>query len=134
MAQVRQKDLVLILAREFASKLAMAMLITDADGNLVYYNESAEKILGRPFAEARELPASEWASRFRVEDVNGEQLPLEEMPAGAALIRRQPAHRTIRITALDNVTRTISVTGLPLFARSDDFVGVVAIFWENGDQ
>ena len=130
MAAIRQKNLVLILAREFASKLATATLVGDADGNVVFFNERAEAVLGRTFAEAGEMPADAWASLFQVEDLEGKPLPLESMPAGVTLARREPAHGVLRIVGLDNVHRTISVTALPLFAHSDDFVGIVAIFWE----
>jgi PAS domain S-box-containing protein len=61
----KQKQLLLILAREFISNLSTAGLIADADGNLVYYNEAAERILGRsqddvagrPFGEVFDLRA-----------------------------------------------------------------------------
>ena len=55
--QRRPKNLVLILAREFASKLATPTFVNDAEGTLVYYNEPAEGVLGRSFAEAGEMPA-----------------------------------------------------------------------------
>ena len=60
----RQKHLVLILAREFASNLATATFISDAAGRLVYYNEPAERILGRTFAEAGEMPLGDEAAGF----------------------------------------------------------------------
>jgi PAS domain-containing protein len=60
-ATPKPKDVVLILAREFASKLAFAVLISDADGNLVYFNEPAERLLGRTYAETGELSATQWA-------------------------------------------------------------------------
>jgi PAS domain-containing protein len=126
----RQKNLVLILAREFASKIATATFVADAEGNLVYYNEAAEKILGRSFAEAGEMPAAEWAQLFEVEELDGGPMPLERMPAGIALLERRPAHHSFRIAGLDGAKREISVTALPLLARTDDLVGVVAIFWE----
>ncbi len=126
----RQKNLVLIVAREFASKLATATFIADADGNLVFYNEPAEDLLGRTFAEAGEMSAAEWAGVFAVEDLDGSPLPLERIPAGIALFERRPVHRDVRITGLDGVKREISVTAFPLLARAHELVGVVAIFWE----
>jgi PAS domain-containing protein len=127
----RHKNLVLILAREFASKLATPMFVTDADGNLVFFNEPAEVILGRSFTEAGEMPASEWATLFKVEDVDGQPIQLERMPAGIAFTEREPAHGTIVIRGLNGARRTISVTAFPLFAHTAEFVGVVAIFWEE---
>ena len=44
--QPRQKSLVLILAREFASNLATPIYIADADERLVYFNEPAERDRG----------------------------------------------------------------------------------------
>ncbi len=130
----QQKNLVLILAREFASKLATATFIADAEGNLVFYNEPAEVILGRTFAEAGDIRAEEWASLFKIEELDGTPVPLEKNPGGVALLERRPAHRELRITGLDGVTRTISATAFPLLARSEELVGMVAIFWEGQNR
>jgi PAS domain-containing protein len=127
----RQKNLILILARELASKLATATFIADADGELVFYNEPAEEILGRPFAEAGELSAETWTSLFHPETLDGQPMALTEMPSGIALLERRPAHDIFRITCLDGRTRVVSVTGVPLFAQADRFVGMLAIFWEQ---
>jgi PAS domain-containing protein len=127
----RQKHLALILARELATQLATATFIADADGGLVFYNESAEEILGRGFAEAGSMSAESWASLFQVEDADGRPLPLEEMPAGVALVERRPTHGQIRIRGLDGRTRSIAVTALPLFSTPTDLVGVMALFWEE---
>jgi PAS domain-containing protein len=131
MEQRRPKHLVLILAREFASNLATPMLVSDADGNLVFFNEPAGHVLGRSFGEVGELPASRWAELFKTEELDGAPVPLERMPAGIALIEARPAHHRFAITGLDAVRRVISVTAFPLLAHTDDLVGVVAIFWEE---
>jgi len=127
----RQKELILILAREFASKLATPMFIADRHGDLVFYNEPAEEVLGRSFAEVGEMPADQWASLFQPEDLQGGPIGLEAMPPGVALLERKPAHGEFRITGLDGRKRLVSVTAFPLFARSDEFLGMVAIFWEQ---
>jgi hypothetical protein len=128
--QRRPKNLVLILAREFASKLATPAFVNDAEGTLVYYNEPAEVVLGRSFAEAGEMPAEQWSSLFSVERPDGTPMPLEEIPGGIAMLERRPAHRQLRMTALDGVRRDLSVTAFPLLAHTDELVGVVNIFWE----
>ena len=130
----RHKHLALIIARELASQLATATFIADADGDLVFYNEAAEKVLGRTYAEAGAMPASEWPSLFRVEDPDGAPLPLEKLPGGIALAEKRPAHARICIVGLDGQRRMISVTAMPLFAHPTDVVGMVAFFWEDGDQ
>jgi PAS domain-containing protein len=130
----RHKHLALIIARELASQLSTATFISDADGDLVFYNEAAEKVLGRTYAEAGAMPASEWPSLFRVEDPDGAPLPLEELPGGIALAEKRPTHGRIVIVGLDGVRRAISVTAMPLFAHPTEVVGMVAFFWEEGDS
>ena len=132
MAAGAPKNLILIIAREFASKLATATVLADADGRVVYFNERAEVAIGRTFAEAGEMPAEEWAAMLCTEDVSGRPIGLDELPAGVALRTRTPAHGTFCITALDGNRRTLNTTAVPLFARADEFVGVMAVFWEHG--
>ena len=128
--QRRPKNLVLILAREFASKLATPTFVNDAEGTLVYYNEPAEDVLGRGFAEAGEMPADQWSSLFAVERLDGSPMPLEEIPGGIALLQQKPAHASLRMTGLDGVPHELSVTAFPLLTHKDELVGVVNIFWE----
>ena len=134
MATRRHKHLALIIARELASQLATATFIADADGELVFYNEAAEEILGRSYAEAGAMPASEWTSLFRIEDEGGTPVPLEKLPGGIALAEKRPAHARVCIVGLDGERRAISVTAMPLFAHPSEVVGMVAFFWEDGDR
>ena len=131
MAGRRQRHLALIIARELASQLATAMFIADAHGDLVFYNEAAEEILGRSFAEAGAMPAEGWGEQFRIRAPDGEPLPLEKMPMGIAMTERRPAHGNLRIVGLDGVSRLLSVTALPLFSKPTELVGTVALFWEE---
>jgi PAS domain-containing protein len=130
----RHKHLALIIARELASQLSTATFIADADGDLVFYNEAAEAILGRTFAEAGAMPASEWPTLFRIENPDGTPVPLEELPGGIALMERRPAHTRICIVGLDGARRMISVTALPLFAHPTEVVGMIAHFWEEDER
>ena len=127
----RQKHLVLIIAREFASNLATPMLIADDRGQLVFYNEAAEQIIGRPFAETGEVPIDEWTASFQPRTRYEEPLPAERRPARIAYNERRAVHERFRVTSLDGVDRQVSVTAFPLFAHADEFVGIVAIFWDD---
>lgn len=126
----RQKHLAIILARELATQLATATFIADASGELVFYNEQAELLLGRTFAEAGTMSSSEWASMFQTEDLEGDPLPLEQMPSGIALTEGRPAHGTHWIVGLDGRRRLLSVTALPLLSTPTEIVGMLALFWE----
>jgi PAS domain-containing protein len=125
------KDLVLILARELASNLATPIYLADRDGTLVYFNEPAERIGGRSFAEAGEMSLDLWAALLRPRRVDGRPLEREEMPGGIALDERRPVHARLRITGLDGVEREIATTAFPLFGPDGEFHGIMVIFWEQ---
>lgn len=124
-----QKSVVLILARELATNLATPMFLVDADGRLVFYNEAAEPIVGRPFAEVGEMDAGEWAALLKPTSTTGEPLSRAQIAPGVALLERRPAHGSIAITGLDGVPRQIEITAYPLYRRADEFSGAVGIFW-----
>ena len=125
----RQRSIVLILARDLASTLATPMLVVDADGHVLYYNEAAGETLGRPFNEAAPLTREELLRGFHPTDEQGQPVSFEEMPLGVALTQRQPSHRALSIIDADGETRHVEVTAFPLYARSDELVGGVAVFW-----
>jgi PAS domain-containing protein len=130
-----EHNLVLILARGLASSIATPMFLVDPDGTLVYFNEPAESILGQTYAEAGELSSDEWSVMFYPEDPDsGEKIPQEALPLMVALSKQRPAHRPMVITGQDGVRRRIALTAFPLFARTDEFVGAVSIFWEEDRQ
>jgi PAS domain-containing protein len=130
-AALQQKHLVLILAREFASNLATPTLIADERGWLVYYNEAAEEILERPFSEAGEVPLEEWLEPFSPRTRDAEPLPFERTPAAIALYERRAVHERFTITSVDGVERNVAVTAFPLFAHTDELVGIVTIWWRE---
>jgi PAS domain-containing protein len=131
-AATRQKHLVLILAREFAENLATPTLITDERGWLVFFNEAAEEVFNRSFAEAGEMPIDEWSTQYAPRSVEtDEAVPLERRPTGIALHERRPAHERLRITSIDGVVREVEVTAFPLFAHADELIGTVTIFWRT---
>jgi PAS domain-containing protein len=131
LAVVRQKHLVLIIAREFASNLATPTLIADEKGTLVFYNEAAEQVVGQPFAESGEMPIEEWTRSFMPRTREGEPLPPERMPARMALDQKRPFHMGYRVTSTDGVERDGAATAFPLFAQAEEFVGIMAIFWRE---
>jgi PAS domain-containing protein len=124
--------LVLILARELGENMATPMFLIDPEGVLVFYNEPAEELLGQTFADTGPLGPDEWGTHWLPEDLQGRPLTPAELPLTIALTEKRPAHSPMRITGSDGHKRSIAVTAVPLFARKDDFVGAVAIFWQDG--
>jgi PAS domain-containing protein len=128
--QVEQRHLVLILARNFASRLATPVWLVDAEGTVIYFNEGAETVLGRRFIEGRGMPASEWSTMFSPFDEAGNPVAYDELPLGIAIREGRPHHANLQIEGADGIHRHISVTAFPLFAHADECLGALAIFWE----
>lgn len=125
-----QKEIEVILARHLASYLATSIFIVDPEGNLLYYNEPAEAILGTRFNETGEMPVSEWSTIFHPVDKDGKPLSPSDLPLVRALERQCPVSGGFWIRGLDNVLRWIEVFAFPLIGQSNRFLGAVAIFWE----
>ena len=130
----QQRNLILILARAFAAQLATAVFLVDAEGAVIYYNEAAERLLGNRFIEGAGMPAEEWSTVYKPRDADGRSVPLESLPLGVTMLKREPAHGIFTILGADGVDRRIEVAALPLFAHTEDFVGAIALFWERPED
>ena len=76
--------------RQLASALAVPVLLADAAGDLLFFNEPAELLLGRRFDEVDAVSLDERRAIFRFRDEQGAVLPEGQPPLEVAL-RRAPA-------------------------------------------
>ena len=125
---MQQPNLVLILARDLADKLASAVFVVDATGRIVFFNERAEQIMGRTYADVGAADLETFLETFNATDLGGSPLKPADLPISVALHERRPLHRALRIARAEDEI-DIAVTALPLFARTQEFVGAAAIFW-----
>jgi PAS domain-containing protein len=128
------KPLPLILARELASNLATAMFLLDAEGMLVFYNDAAEMLIGKSFAELGEIPASDFAAVLELATPEGVPVRRRDSPAGVAFFEQRPAHLTLLATGYDGVRRTVEATAYPLFGAVGEMCGVISVFWEHSSE
>lgn len=118
----------IILNRQLADCMAIPVFITDTAGNLLFYNEPAEEILGKRFEDTGEMAVTEWGTIFKNKDDYGSILPTEELPLVKTLAKQLPFHKTFWIESLQGKAERISVTSYPIIGRSGKFLGAVAIF------
>lgn len=128
------KPLPLILARELASNLATPMFLLDARGVLVYYNDAAAILIGKPFAETGEIPGEEFGAMLQMKSLAGGPIRRRDTPAGVAFFERRPAHSRLAATGYDGVERVVHATAYPLFGTNEEMHGVVSVFWQVSDQ
>jgi PAS domain-containing protein len=126
-----QEPIEIILLRQLSSYLMLPVWITDEVGNLIYYNEPAEDLLGMRFDEAGEVGAEALADMFVTTHLDGSPIPNEDLPLVVALSERHPAHLPMKIRRLDGAPRTIELTALPIVGQGDRFLGTLCAFWEQ---
>lgn len=126
-----QKPLEIILARQFADSLNMAIFIVDPEGNLIFYNEPAEEILGIRFGETGSMPVDKWAAMFTPTDADGKPLPPEALPLVETLATQKPAYGSIYIDSKKDERYAITISSLPISGRPNRYLGAMAIFWRN---
>lgn len=124
-------DIEIILSRQLADSLSMPVFITDIEGNLIYYNEPAEEILGKRFEETGVMPVEVWGKIFKPMDEFKTPIPAEELPLVKTLRNVYPYHKSFWIESLQGKSQKISVTSFPIIGRSGNFSGGIAIFWKD---
>jgi PAS domain-containing protein len=122
-----QRAVEIILMRQLASYLAMPILLFDPEGNLLFYNEPAETILGRRFDETGEIPLKEWYAMIDPTAEDGSPLPLGARPLVIALQTRKAATRSFLLRMPDGTRRKVDSTAFPLEGQGGRNLGAVAI-------
>lgn len=124
------KEIEVILSRQLADCLSVPVFIVDTLGNLIFYNEPAEELLGIRYDTSGTMPVTEWSTMFRPEDDKGNVLPPEDLPLVKTLGTQLPAHGEFWINNLRGSVYKISVTSFPIMGRPKRFIGAIAIFWK----
>jgi PAS domain-containing protein len=117
--------------RQLASGLAVPTLIVDGEGDLLFFNESAEQLLGQRFDEVGEVLGDERTRVFAVRDEQGNPVSEESEPLNVAMRERRPVHRRVIGRGFDGVDRNVEVTAYPLLGAGGHVIGGVAMFWER---
>jgi PAS domain-containing protein len=118
----------LIFARNLLSRLSTPAFLVDAEGKVVYFNDSAGDLLGVPFEEAGRMPPEEWGTRFGPLGVDGRPLPVDELPLTIALRSGRPSHAHMKIRSDAGEEHDIEVSAFPILATGGES-GAIAVFW-----
>lgn len=120
----------MIIMRQLASHLATPIIVIDTQGDLVYYNEAAERILGRRFDEVGTMPRAQWIDSVRALQDDGSVMAPGDRALLKAVDRNEPSHARLRIQGLDGVSRQVEGIAFPMVGQSGRKLGAVAVFWE----
>ena len=110
----------------------MPTIIFDDEGELLFYNEPAEVLLGQRFDDVGDVPLELRQRIFLLRDEKGEPLVADQVPAAVAMHERRPVHRD-GLAALPSTVRDrlLEVTAFPLLGGGGHLIGSVAMFWER---
>src|ERR1700730_16309928 len=116
----------IILTRQLAGYISVPLFLVDPTGNLLFYNEPAEVILGQRFEETGARSAEVWSSAFTPEDKDGNPIPPEDLPLMITITKQRPAYRCFFILGLDGTVRQVEVASIPISGLQGGFLGAGA--------
>ncbi len=123
-----QHPVEIIMARGMMTNLTTPAFLVDEAGNLIFFNEAAGDVLGVQFEEAGPMGPEQWGTRFEPLSLEGEPVPVEELPLAIAMSDGRPAHKLLRIRSLTGDEHRIEVSAFPIVGRTGQR-GAMAIFW-----
>jgi PAS domain-containing protein len=126
-----QQALELILTRQLASCLSVPIVLLGPTGDILFYNEPAEALVGLRFQETGPMKGGDTEGRVRLTDEHGREIPRGDRPSAIALGQRRPAHAQMWMTAADGTRRPVEVTAFPLVAPAGGLLGAAVMFWER---
>lgn len=124
-----QKPLELILARNLLTSVTTPAFLVSRGGGLLFYNEAAGALLGRPFEDIGQLEPGEWTRIFGPLDSSGAPIPLEELSLTVAVRDGRPAHSEFNIRSADGSTHEIAASAMPIVGAATGVSGAMVIFW-----
>jgi|SRR5919109_519218 PAS domain-containing protein len=126
-----QHDVELILTRQLASCLSVPIVLMGPTGDIIFYNEPAEALMGVRFQETGPIKGGDTEGRVRLTDERGHEIPRDQRPSGIALRERRPAHSQMWLMSATGGRRQLEVTAFPLLAQGGGLVGAAVMFWEH---
>jgi len=124
-----QKPLELILARNLLTSISTPAFLVDESGTVVFYNEAAGALLGRPFEDAGRMTPEEWTSTHGPFGEDGEPFGLDDLPTTEAIRNGRPAHGLFCIRSVGGEEHEIESSAFPIIASEEGSSGAMIFFW-----
>jgi PAS domain-containing protein len=128
------QDVELILLKQLASCLRIPIALLGPDGAVLYFNEPAEAVFGLRFEEVGGMDPDEWQSLLQPSDAFHVPLKREARPLMTALDQRIPSHGRVHLRTSSEEWSEVEVTGVPLVALGERFLGALSLFWRPGTR
>lgn len=132
--QQPQKPLELILARNLLTSLSTPAFLLDGNAALVFYNEAAAALLGRPFEEAGRMEADQWTRNFGPFGPDGAPVDVDALKTTEAIREGRPAHAKFTIRTGSGSSQPIEASAFPIVASEQGASGAMILFWPLGQS
>lgn len=126
---MNQQDVELILARHLVSRLAVPVLLVDARGDTLFFNEPAALIFGQSYDDFDATPFEARTSILAPRDEHGRPLPVDQLPGMIAIRERRPAHAAFGIHSVDGSLHPVEATAIPLESAGGRVLGAMVVLW-----
>jgi len=122
----------LVLVRQAAEYLTQAIFLVDEGGTVLFFNEAAAALLGRPFEDVAPQNIADWLDQLEICDGDGRPMPGTAVPIALARRDGHPAHAVMDVRCLDGVVRRLAVTSVPLVGQGGVLHGAMSLMWDAG--
>lgn len=119
-----RRSLELILARSLSENLAVPCFVVNDAGAIVWFNESAERLIGRMAPDTPELSPAELVEMLEVRDPDEKPADVKKLPYMVALREAAPATGSYRVSGSEG-TEWIDAAALPLLGPDAGVLGVL---------
>jgi PAS domain-containing protein len=126
----QQKPLELIHARNLLSCVSTPAFLVDPDGDIVFFNEAAGRVLGRRYEETGRVGHDQWRAMIGPFDERGEPIPFEQLALNMALRRGHAGHLRQQIREAGGSLREVEVSAVPLVGTGGGFRGAIVFLWQ----
>lgn len=108
--------------RKLVDNLQTPLYTTDAEGRVTLFNKAAGDLWGREPDIGKDL----WCGSYRILNLDGTKLPLEECPMAICLKEQRPVYgREILVVRPDGSIRNVAPHPQPLFDESGKMTGAI---------
>lgn len=112
------------LYEKFANTLIIPVFIIDSASNILYYNKSAEKIIGFSFQEKGIISFKDWPTLLKLQDEKGNPVPFEKLPLYISYTQHRLSFSTFFLNIKGNKLK-VDIFSLPVVDNEDNLLGTV---------
>ncbi len=119
------QDIEFILARQLAEYLSTPIALIDHDGKMIYYNESAEYILGRKYNESGEIESRDWEDRFFEQEERNQSIKILDLPFIRVLSMRHILQGEYWMRNFEEINQKVLIVSVPLVGLAQRELGAI---------